>query len=70
MPQDSHSLSNRPEESSQLATTDGRANGRLAESLLANTHNPALTRLAGVVRGQISESIESYSRMHNRHNRS
>jgi hypothetical protein len=56
---------------SQVLTLDDSENGRLSESLLTATNNPALARLAGAVRGQsTSNSAESYSRMHNRHNRS
>lgn len=45
--------------------------GRLTENTLRATANPALERLAEAVanRGR-TESTESYSRMHNRHNRS
>jgi hypothetical protein len=44
--------------------------GRLSDGLLTATHNPALARLAGAVRQSAGNSAESYSRMHNRHNRS
>ena len=45
--------------------------GRLSESQLAATKNPALARLAGAIRDQsTSDPAESYSRMHHRHNRS
>ena len=58
------------EQESQVLAGD-RENRRLSENLLTSSRNPALARLAGVVRDQsASGSVESYSRMHHRHNRS
>jgi hypothetical protein len=56
---------------SQAAAQGAPQNGRVSESQLSASKNPALARLAGAIRGQSSrEATESYSRMHHRHNRS
>jgi hypothetical protein len=56
---------------SQTSIEGGSQNGRVSESQLSASKNPALARLAGAMRGQSSgEATESYSRMHHRHNRS
>jgi hypothetical protein len=65
-----------PHGSQQLSADEAVAagsleNGRLSESQLTGTKNPALARLAGAVRDQsTSDPAENYSRMHHRHNRS
>lgn len=55
----------------QGASVNETGNGRLTESSLSTAQNPALARLAGAVASQGSrDPMESYSRMHHRHNRS
>lgn len=57
--------------SSQPMAADAAQNGRVSQSQLSASSNPALARLAGAVRGQSTgDNAESYSRMHHRHNRS
>jgi hypothetical protein len=57
--------------SGQAAVQGGSENGRVSDTQLSATQNPALARLAGAVRGQSAgDPAESYSRMHHRHNRS
>ncbi len=56
---------------SQVMAQGGSENGRVSDTLLSASQNPALARLAGAVRGQSAgDPAESYSRMHHRHNRS
>jgi hypothetical protein len=71
MSQSTYKAPDTGENVSQVLAVDDRENGRLSEGQLTATNNPALARLAGAVRGQsVGNSAESYSRMHNRHNRS
>lgn len=66
-----HSSSSTPsgQGANNLPAGDG-AQGRLQESQLMATQNPALARLAGAVQNQAASKGSDYSRMHHRHNRS